>query len=183
MIRSNRCELGLRYNIKTKNHDYYETPAIAVEKLLSNEIFLGKILEPCCGSGSISKILIQQGYKVISSDIYDFGYGKVKDMFSYKCVKDNVITNPPFNLIEEFILHFLPLVKYKFAVLCRINFIQSQKRFDTIFKNTPPSRIKVFVNRINFLPNYAVKSGMLVTGWFIWDKTINSRETILSWLK
>ena len=42
--------------------DFYATPPIAVESLLQVESFSGKILEPCCGNGAVSKVLIEHGY-------------------------------------------------------------------------------------------------------------------------
>ena len=37
--------------------------------------FRGDIYEPCCGQGHISKVLIENGYNVFSSDLVDRGYG------------------------------------------------------------------------------------------------------------
>ena len=40
------------------NRDFYATPASAVEMLLERESFSKNILEPCCGLGHISKVLV-----------------------------------------------------------------------------------------------------------------------------
>ena len=75
--------------------DFYATPKQAIDGLLSKEIFGETILEPCCGNGAISKILegheavlsntwiggkavpkVTRKYKVISHDLYDWGYGE-----------------------------------------------------------------------------------------------------------
>ena len=42
----------------------------------TNLIIPNNILEPCCGIGSISKILKENGYSVYSSDLIDRGYGE-----------------------------------------------------------------------------------------------------------
>ena len=56
--------------------DFYPTPARGIESLLSVEKFSGPIWEPACGDGAISKVLLSEGYDVISSDLVDRGYGK-----------------------------------------------------------------------------------------------------------
>lgn len=65
--------------------DYYATEPKATEWLLKLERFEGPILEPSCGEGHISKILIDEGYQVVSRDLIDRGYGSVADFLS----KDN----------------------------------------------------------------------------------------------
>ena len=55
--------------------DFYSTDPDCVKDLLKLEQFENKILEPCCGSGNISKVLEEAGHKVISTDLYDHGYG------------------------------------------------------------------------------------------------------------
>lgn len=65
--------------------DYYATEPKATEWLLKLERFEGPILEPSCGEGHISKILIEGGYQVVSRDLIDRGYGSVADFLS----KDN----------------------------------------------------------------------------------------------
>ena len=44
--------------------DFYATPPEATQKLLDVEKFDGKIYEPCCGQGHISKVLNDNGYDV-----------------------------------------------------------------------------------------------------------------------
>lgn len=56
-------------------HDYYATDPKAVELLLEMETFSDKIWECACGEGHISKILGQNGYEVLSTDLIDRGYG------------------------------------------------------------------------------------------------------------
>lgn len=56
-------------------HDFYPTPPEAVRALLSVETFEGSIWEPACGDGAISKVLLDAGHEVVSSDLIDRGYG------------------------------------------------------------------------------------------------------------
>lgn len=57
--------------------DYYATEPKAVESLLKVENFNNYILEPCCGSGHISKVLKNYGFNVTSEELFDRGYGNI----------------------------------------------------------------------------------------------------------
>ena len=59
--------------VKIARHkdDYYPTPPEATESLLQVEKFEGKILEPACGEGHISKVLMSHGHQVVSNDLVD----------------------------------------------------------------------------------------------------------------
>lgn len=56
-------------------NDFYATEPKAVGLLLQREKFSEKIWEPACGQGHISKVLMAHGYKVLSSDLVNRGYG------------------------------------------------------------------------------------------------------------
>jgi hypothetical protein len=81
--------------------DYYIT---APEKLLSVEKFDGPVWEPCCGEGHISRVLLDAGYDVVSTDLVDRGYGepRVDFLLEWRTLAPNIVTNPPFALIEDF---------------------------------------------------------------------------------
>ena len=91
-------------------NDFVETPKEITKLLLNNEKFEGNILEPCCGNGAISEILKKEGYKVISSDLNEYGYGEIKDVFDIKEEYDNIITNPPFSIKLA-----IPIQRYLFS--------------------------------------------------------------------
>lgn len=55
--------------------DYYATDPRAVTELLGLESFSRNIWEPACGEGHISKTLEAAGYKVLSTDLIDRGFG------------------------------------------------------------------------------------------------------------
>ena len=89
--------------IDTSGADFYPTPAWATHALLCNEPFVGIVWECACGDGAMSEVL-KTKYDVISTDLYDRGYGEPEQDFlttTKQC--DNVITNPPFKLAEDFL--------------------------------------------------------------------------------
>ena len=59
-----------------KENDFYPTPPEATQALMDREKFSGRIYECACGDGAMSKVLIQNGYSVDSTDLVDRGYGK-----------------------------------------------------------------------------------------------------------
>ena len=94
--------------------DFYQTPYSLTEALLKKEKFRGSILEPACGNGAISKILNKYYRRVYSYDIFG---SKGKSFFYEEKKFNNIITNPPFKLANQFILKCKKIAKEKFALL------------------------------------------------------------------
>ncbi|WP_449224810.1 hypothetical protein [Azospirillum argentinense] len=165
--------------------DFYPTPAWATHALIDNEKFEGDIWECACGNGAMSEVLAQTGGKVISSDLYDRGYGEPGQDFLKSCMRvPNIVTNPPYNSAEGFVRAGLEKSDRKFALLLRLAFLEGANRQRTIFTDTPPSRVWVFSERITFYPVGAVQKGTGTTAyaWFVWDKNAPS-GTELRWFK
>ena len=98
--RSSHTILGARNYAQNERekHDYYATEPKAVELLLKLENFNKNIWEPACGEGHISKVLEEQGYTVISTDLIDrgFGTGEVDFFKQQEKFNGDIITNPPY---------------------------------------------------------------------------------------
>jgi hypothetical protein len=97
--------------------DDFPTPPWAIRALLEHVIRYDfhksmYCLEPACGAGHMAKVLKEYFENVISSDIHDYGYGKVQDFLqSYICC-DWVITNPPFRLAQNFASNWIQITPY-----------------------------------------------------------------------
>jgi hypothetical protein len=87
-----------RVSINRAPFEYYPTPPEATRAFLSAEQFDGDIWEPACGQGAISKVLIDHGYHVVSSDLADYCYGKPGvDFLETKFPRaKHIVTNPPY---------------------------------------------------------------------------------------
>jgi hypothetical protein len=165
--------------------DFYPTPRWATFALIESERFDGDIWEPACGDGCMSEVLTETGNTVISSDLYDRGYGEAgHDYLTTKRRATNVITNPPFNSAEGFVASGLRVAERKFALLLRLAFLEGANRANTIFHTAPPARVWVFSERITFYPKGVVAAGSGTTAyaWFVWDKAHNGAPE-LAWLK
>jgi hypothetical protein len=96
-------------------HDFYPTPPEGTRALLRVERFAGSIWEPACGNGAISKVLLAAGYKVISTDLINrgFGTGGINFLTETTARGRNIITNPPYGtgLADAFVTHALRLVQ------------------------------------------------------------------------
>ena len=161
--------------------DFFPTPRWATHALIDNEKFSGEIWECACGDGTMSKVLEETGCAVLSSDLYDRGYGEVGlDFLTSNRYADNIVTNPPFNCAEGFVASGVKHARRKFALLLRLAFLEGANRALTIFSECPPSRVWVFSERITLA---RVKgTGTTAYAWFVWDKDA-PRLTELMWLK
>ena len=174
--------------IRSKNDFYVTDPSAIV--LLDKQGLLDKndsYWECACGNGSLSSKLIELGYNVSrSSDLYDYGYGEsgVDFLKQLKKFKGSIITNPPFNSINEFMLHGLELASNKVYIFGRIQTIESYVRYDKIFRDNPPLWVCPFVRRIPCYPNSETPShkSAICYAWFIWDNKDHTNETKLKWL-
>ena len=165
--------------------DFFPTPAWATHALIDNERFTGDIWESACGNGAMSDVLETTGCEVVSSDLYDRGYGEAGvDFLAPKYRAANIITNPPYNAAEGFVRSGLEAAGKKFALLLRLAFLEGANRQRTIFTDAPPSRVWVFSERITFYPAGAVQKGSGTTAyaWFVWDKDASS-TTELKWFQ
>lgn len=152
-------------------NNFVRTPKEITKALLKYEKFEGNILEPCCGDGAISKILLKNNHSVISSDKFDYGYGKQEDLFDILDKYDNVITNPPFTYQQAIKKHLLMLTKKKLALLWYVKNLGNEIETKT---SQNLKIVYVFNQKINWKE---VKLGWLFA-WYIWEKGYEGDITI-----
>ena len=168
--------------------DFYSTDPLAIQLLHDYDLLDDSNYWECaCGNGNLSKKLIELGYNVPkNTDLYDRGYGEpnVNFLFENEVFDGNILTNPPFNLLTEFILKGLELAENKLYIFGRIQTIESVSRWEKIFKNNKPLWICPFVKRIGCYPNddRSYKNRAVCYAWFIWDNKDKSNETKVKWL-
>ena len=167
-----------------EKHDYYATHPKAITGLLKMEQFSKRILEPACGGGHISRELKKAGHGVRSRDLIDRDYGKVKDFFKTKHWEYDIVTNPPYVLAQEFILHSMKITPAgsKIAMFFRLAFLESKGR-KPLFEKYPPIRVLVSSERLNCAKGgdfVKYPTGGLAYAWFVW---INGHkgDTQLKW--
>lgn len=166
--------------------DYYATEPKATEWLLKLETFNGPILEPSCGEGHISEVLINGGYQVVSRDLIDRGYGEVADFLSADNTKwdGDIITNPPYKYAQEFVEKALQIIPdgCKVAMFLKVQYLEGKRR-RKMFDTMPPKRIWVSSSRLKCAINgdFDNMTGSATAyAWFIWEKGFHG-DTIIKW--
>lgn len=165
--------------------DFYRTPVEATKSLLSVETFPGIIWEPACGDGAISKVLLEEGYDVVSSDLFHYGYGVPGvDFLQSSETVTHIITNPPFKHAQDFVQMALNSTTGKVAMLLKLQFLEGKKR-KTFFESSPLKTVYVFSNRLKLTRNGKddeyKNGGMMAFAWFVWDHAYGGSPTI-EWL-
>ena len=155
-------------------NDYYATEPKAVELLLQKEKFSSIILEPSCGEGHISRVLLDNGYAVKSSDLIDRGFGEVKDFFEVDEFCGDIITNPPYKVALDFVKHSLDIIPEgnKVAMFLKLQFLEGKARKE-FYKENPPKKIYVASGRLKCAKNgkfEEFKSSAVAYAWFVWEK-------------
>lgn len=156
-----------------EKNDFYSTDPIAIQLLHKHDLLDSNVpyWETACGNGNLSEELKRLGYNVVSSDLFDRGYGDTGVDF-FKCNKvfeGNTITNPPYTYINDWIQHSLKITSNKVYIFCRIQTIETITRYNKIYKNNPPSYICPFVKRVQCFRNndIALHNSAVCYSWFI----------------
>lgn len=173
---------------KRQKDDWYPTPEEASHALLSVETFSPTIWECACGDGSLSWVLRDAGYKTIDTDLNDYGFGQggIDFLMEQKAAAPNIVTNPPYKLANQFILHAIHLGIEKHAWLLRLAFLEGQERYDSIFRLHPPADVYVFSKRLTIWRGdendaWYGKTGKTAYCWMVWKKGWRG-PTQMGWL-
>lgn len=196
-------------NKERQKEDYYATPVEEVKNIM-NTLHLPLqssdiILEPCCGGGHMVEGILQYsqkyGSKIIATDIknrqnifmdnhkknnifYDLELDFFQDDYPYNCA-DYVIMNPPFKLIEPFIIRGLEIAKKGLLCFARLQFLEGVSRYNNILKDNPPTDVYVYVDRIGCYKNGDMTKEpdkIQAYAWFYWNKK-NKHEPVIHFLR
>ena len=189
-----------RHNDYKHNLDFFPTPPQATHALFnillnhSPNLNLHKYncLEPAVGQGHMANILNNYFKYVHYSDIKDYGYNNTHILdYSIPNQFPNrkyhwIITNPPFKLAEHFIHNALIQATHGIAILARLQFLESKKRYNNIFTSNPPQFVFPFTERLHMihgrLPNSNDTPSATAYAWFVWIRNSNNKHTTLDWI-
>ncbi|MFW5507983.1 MAG: hypothetical protein ACOCOJ_04610 [Prevotella sp.] len=191
------------------DHDYYATSPLALELFSPHYPIAHKVFEPSCGEGHLSKWLVRHGHDVLSTDLVDRGYGfggidffKVGgvDMFGdyqgTKLLKEwangetfDILTNPPYNVSLNYVLHALELIPDDGHVLMflKTSWLEGKQRREQLFDVNPPRYLFQFSGRMVCAPNgdfdKMKKIGSAVAyAWYVFNKTNSEHKCELKWI-
>lgn len=160
--------------VNRDEHDFYPTHPGATRSLLTVERFDGRIWEPACGAGDMSRVLEGSGYDVISTDLIDRGYGEGGRDFlmEWTPLAPNIVTNPPFRWAIEFTDRALQLTTGKVALFLRLAFLEGVER-GKWFKQVPLARVWVMSRRVPMQRGKLQEVGdghsVIAFAWFIFE--------------
>lgn len=166
-----------------RKSDFYETPYSITKHLLDRESFdfSKSCLEPACGQGAIVKVL-EPHWKTSLTH-----YDKEVDFLTETKPYHYVITNPPFSLAIEFVLHAKTICKHKICMLLPLSYLHGKKRHDNIYmdKDFPLKSVYVFT-RYPMLgdplrEDGKYRTGMMVYAWYVWE-TEYKGEPVIKWI-
>ena len=192
--------------------DYYATPIHEVFNILKEldiDFSDQTILEPCVGGGHMadgidSYIMTKyqtpnkiESIRCIGTDIQDRGYSNEAWELKYGLdffaddypvnTADWVIMNPPYSVIEPFVIRALDIAEKGVIMLARLQFLEGSGRYEKILKDNPPTEVYVYVDRIQCWKNGVEPEGSSAQAyaWFIWNKENYSPciKTQVHWLR
>ena len=195
-----RNQGGGGYRTDYNSVDDYPTPPWATRVLMEHEHYIGgqRAWDPCCGRGYMVKVL-QEYYtahgddSVLASDKYNYHFGIEQDWFGIDSIPHytDIVTNPPYNMAQEFILHALKVREKdhrhggNIAVLVRSQFIHGKDRWSRLYGPTPPTKIFAFTERVMFNRGKVAPKGASAVdfSWLVWEPYyMEDEKTRLFWI-
>lgn len=165
---------------KTKRrwYDFYPTPPEATRALLRVEgqciatMSKGRpVWEPCGRGGAIIREIEAAGLPWVGTDVVsDVDNGVTGlDLLAAKAPRSKVVvTNPPFALAAEMIVHLLDRLKVDYlALLLKATFFHADERRE-LFRLHPPARIHALTWRLDFKGQGAP---VMECAWFVWQRS------------
>lgn len=166
----------INYIQNEKNDELY-TPKYAIDPLLKYlDKFKDKTIWECTdfGSSNITKVLKDNGFKVISTHKENFDFLNDKPNFEF----DVIITNTPYSIKDDFLKKCYEYNK-PFALLLPITALEGINR-GKMYKKWGVQLI-VLDKRINYMKSK--KSNWFNTSWFCWqllDNDLNFEQLEMS---
>lgn len=189
-----------------REHDFYETPAFCVTRLLETQgdTFGRRILEPSAGDGAIVRA-VDEFYAELGSNemewtlielreerrksLAQLGRVHIGDFLSVTEAlraheHDTIIGNPPFSLAEEFVRSCVDLARSwkspgQTIMLLRLAFLETKERV-TLFRDLGMPDVYVLPNRPSFTANGS--SDTAAYAWMRWpaEKQTTGRVRVLA---
>jgi hypothetical protein len=122
--------------------DFYATPKEFTREFLRREKFTPTVWECAAGDGAISDVLREFGYSVVESDIDPRNPGVVQEDFLTATSKGcDIITNPPFKHVPQFLSKAFELCARRYAFVLPISGLNSSRRYQAAWGHQPVSAI------------------------------------------
>lgn len=168
-------EKGKSFGARTSGNNINYTHYSLTEQLFEKEHFdpNATILEPACGHGAMVHVLQKRFRNLHYYDIKPNIVNHQGNFYHEPNKYDYLITNPPYGKeADKFVIKAKEVVRHKFAMLLRTNYLSGQYRHDSgIFDGL--KNVNIFT-RMPDLTAPIRKDGkyptaMIVYAWLIWE--------------
>lgn len=172
--------------------DFYCEPGWCSARLFEEVRFDGLILDPACGLGRIVKSAHQAGLQAAGHDKVRRWSGCSSDRnfldawVDYWVRPENIVSNPPFGIAQQFVSQALCVATHKVAMLLPAKWLYGDKRSRWL-ATTPLSRVLFITPRPSMPPGPVIEAGIAPGGgredfcWIIWDHK-HFGEPTFGWL-
>jgi hypothetical protein len=128
------------------------------------------VWENACGAGHITKQLLNAGFGVTSSNLTDRGYSRysltgVDFLKTTEALAPSIITNPPFSLSDEFLVHALVVLGIEHVAMLLPNGIWHAQNRIKLFHMHRPSLILPLTWRLDVTGEGAPTMNCC---WYVW---------------
>lgn len=156
------------------------------------ELRKSSVWEPACNRGHMAKPLREFFGSVRTGDIHDYECGQEfisdflfagSDCFLGPKKIDWIITNPPFRLASQFFKRAVAIgPRDGIAMIVRTSFLEGVGRYNEIFKQSPPSIVAQFTERVPMVRGRLTAKGSTATSycWLVW--MMGEQGTRLVWI-
>jgi hypothetical protein len=109
-------------------------------------------------------------------ELVDRGYGTPGRDFllEWQVAAPDIVMNPPFHLMDDFVLHALGLGVGKVAAFGRLAWLEGQRRHASLWSKHPPARIWVISKRLTLWrgddPDPKDSGGAIPFCWVVWER-------------
>jgi hypothetical protein len=141
--------------------EHYVEPEWVSKRLFEEEKFEGRIYDPACGFGRIVVSALQAGYQAVGSDLVNRGWDSTpQNFFKHRSHHDNIVTNPPIDVVLPFTVHALKYARCKVAVIMPTARLNAARWLEAL----PLQRIWLLTPRPSMPPGHVITSGGKVGG-------------------
>lgn len=169
-------------------NEHYVEEFWCSERLFAEEKFQGGVYDPACGFGRIVISALKAGLKGYGSDLVNRGWDSTRTPHDFLSSADeqhdNIVCNPPFDIVPQFALHALKLARRKTAMIFPVARLNAARWI----KDTPLRRVWLMSPRPSMPPGHTITAGEKPGGgkvdfcWLVWERGYFG-DSQLCWLR
>lgn len=156
--------------------DWYVEPEWCSARLFEVEMFDGRVEDPSCGLGRIVASALKAGFVATGSDIVRRGpyTDRIADFLERDDDFENIVSNPPFGIADEYARHALKHSSGKVALLLPTKWMNAAGRGSWL-ETTPLARVYLLSPRPSMPPGPVIEAGIKPGNgttdfaWFVWS--------------